>query len=177
MDDAAEDWEEMDTKEAEAEVIKEEPEGPEELKAKDQQATQDDDKKGEAEDERASTPQITLPPAEEDTSLDIDPSEMTMNVTVIGTADSPTNLTPTTTEPVPIPNAASGSGRASTPRDGKTPSPPPNGTEGPITPRNEDGPWVFDGSGQRVSEETPGMGSLDAAADMLNGATINSPNR
>ncbi|KAM0278191.1 hypothetical protein ACHAQH_005304 [Verticillium albo-atrum] len=57
----------------------------------------------------------------------------------------------------------------------RTPSPPgqPNlsGHEGPITPRNDAGPWVFDGSaaGSRnasMSEEAGGMRSLDAATEM-----------
>lgn len=50
-------------------------------------------------------------------------------------------------EPVPIPN--------STPNTRRTPSPgsmvlATNGHEGPITPRNDAGPWVFDGSGARI---------------------------
>ncbi|EGY20768.1 RING finger protein [Verticillium dahliae VdLs.17] len=57
----------------------------------------------------------------------------------------------------------------------RTPSPPGqphlNGHEGPITPRNDAGPWVFDGSaaGSRnasMSEEAGGMRSLDAATEM-----------
>ncbi|KAI1338052.1 RING finger protein [Xylariaceae sp. FL0016] len=68
-----------------------------------------------------------------------------------------------TTEPVPIPNA--------TPRtsSGERRTPSPNGQpqEGPITPRNDAGPWVFDGNPARVSQESTrrnAMGSLDAAA-------------
>ncbi|KAI0389925.1 SMAD/FHA domain-containing protein [Xylariaceae sp. FL0594] len=66
----------------------------------------------------------------------------------------------TVSDPVPIP---SGSLR-------RTPSPVGNSLlnhrEGPITPRNDAGPWVFDGNPARVSQENTrrnGMGSLDAA--------------
>ncbi|KXJ94469.1 hypothetical protein Micbo1qcDRAFT_44281 [Microdochium bolleyi] len=40
-------------------------------------------------------------------------------------------------------------------------------TEGPLTPRNDAGPWVFDGNPARVSQDVPrpnAMSSLDAAA-------------
>jgi hypothetical protein len=65
-------------------------------------------------------------------------------------------------------------------RDARTPSPSGinpalNGQEGPITPRNDAGPWVFDGSGVRVRDgETTVVGapspqiittSIDAAAN------------
>ncbi|KAK3904340.1 hypothetical protein C8A05DRAFT_42567 [Staphylotrichum tortipilum] len=59
-------------------------------------------------------------------------------------------LTHTTSNPMPIPSPAQRiqpDGR----RETRTPSPPgapvTNGPEGPITPRNDAGPWVFDGSG------------------------------
>lgn len=54
----------------------------------------------------------------------------------------------------------------------RTPSPPGlNGNEGPITPRNDAGPWVFDGSvsaarANAESEPAGGMRSLDAATEM-----------
>ncbi|KFH41647.1 E3 ubiquitin-protein ligase-like protein [Hapsidospora chrysogenum ATCC 11550] len=93
-----------------------------------------------------------------------------MDVTIaLNPPDSPGdrgNLPHATSEPLPIVNPASGSGHAST-RDQLTPSPPINGHEGPITPRNDAGPWVFDGSaGQRraADEAGPGMRSLAAAA-------------
>lgn len=73
-------------------------------------------------------------------------------------------------EPLPICNAASGAGRSSQLRDSRSPSPPgmTNGAEGPITPRNNAGPWVFDGSAGRNGDALPasGMRSLDAAAEM-----------
>lgn len=57
----------------------------------------------------------------------------------------------------------------------RTPSPPGqhglHGTEGPITPRNDAGPWVFDGSAAGSQDEprpesAGGMRSLDAATEM-----------
>lgn len=57
----------------------------------------------------------------------------------------------------------------------RTPSPPGqpglSGTEGPITPRNDAGPWVFDGSAagnqdESGSDSAGGMRSLDAATEM-----------
>ncbi|KAI0013967.1 RING finger protein [Xylariaceae sp. FL0662B] len=75
------------------------------------------------------------------------------------------------TEPVPIPNATprvmsgdrSGTNRTPSPSGG---NPLVNGHEGPITPRNDAGPWVFDGNPERVSQESTRrtMSSLDAAA-------------
>ena len=56
-------------------------------------------------------------------------------------------------------------------RDIRTPSPTgapmPNGQEGPITPRNDAGPWVFDGSGVRMRAEVanPSDGAEAARAD------------
>lgn len=81
-------------------------------------------------------------------------------------------------DPVPIPNSTSrttilgpSTGLLSAPRGARTPSPEGNPTvnitEGPLTPRNDAGPWVFDGNPARVSQESsrrPGMSSLDAAA-------------
>lgn len=57
----------------------------------------------------------------------------------------------------------------------RTPSPPGqpglHGNEGPITPRNDAGPWVFDGSASAArsdaaAEPAGGMRSLDAATEM-----------
>ncbi|KAI1306419.1 hypothetical protein F5Y03DRAFT_142031 [Xylaria venustula] len=69
--------------------------------------------------------------------------------------------------PVPIPNAS----------QRRTPSPTRNGVsnghEGPITPRNDAGPWVFDGNPARVSQESTrrnAMGSLNAAAQAQAGS-------
>ncbi|KAK2054755.1 hypothetical protein LY76DRAFT_215756 [Colletotrichum caudatum] len=78
----------------------------------------------------------------------------------------------TSMPPVPIPAVAAA--QAAAPRNGRdtrTPSPIANHLlathEGPITPRNDAGPWVFDGSaGRRAAEASSGMRSLDAAAEM-----------
>ncbi|KAH7308159.1 SMAD/FHA domain-containing protein [Stachybotrys elegans] len=55
------------------------------------------------------------------------------------------------------------------PRDPRTPSPPGMGHEGPITPRNDAGPWVFDGSagGGEAGDATVIIRSIDAAADIV----------
>ncbi|XXG96553.1 FACT complex subunit [Hypoxylon texense] len=75
------------------------------------------------------------------------------------------------TEPVPIPNATPRTVSSDRSAANRTPSPnsnpSTNGHEGPITPRNDAGPWVFDGNPARVSQESTrrnGMSSLDAAA-------------
>lgn len=79
-------------------------------------------------------------------------------------------------QPVPIPNAAAGASASGSGggRSTRTPSPNGgsgvpglNGTEGPITPRNDAGPWVFDGSGLRARASDGGitrMESLDGVA-------------
>ncbi|KAI1801626.1 RING finger protein [Daldinia bambusicola] len=95
--------------------------------------------------------------------------DMTMHADAA--AVQPALLRHAVTEPVPIPNATprvSNGDRSTTTR---TPSPNSNplgtGNEGPITPRNDAGPWVFDGNPARVSQESTrrnGMSSLDAAA-------------
>ncbi|KAJ6441586.1 FHA domain-containing protein [Purpureocillium lavendulum] len=99
-----------------------------------------------------------------------DAMDTTMDVTVNPNAcDSPggrSNLPHEPTEPVPIRNPASGAGRVNQLRENRSPSPHTNG-EGPITPRNNAGPWVFDGgAGRRVADPTAEMTSLDAATEM-----------
>ncbi|KAF4980472.1 hypothetical protein FZEAL_3517 [Fusarium zealandicum] len=94
-----------------------------------------------------------------------------MDVTVNITPETPqrTENSHTVSEPLPIRNAASGAGRPGQVRDGRTPSPPglSNGAEGPITPRNNVGPWVFDGSAGRTADATAAeMTSIDAAAQV-----------
>ena len=113
-------------------------------------------------------PSSPSPQAQPEGSLVHDATMMDVTI-ALNPPDSPGdrgNLPHATSEPLPIANPASGSGHAST-RDQLTPSPPINGHEGPITPRNDAGPWVFDGSaGQRraAGESGPGMRSLAAAA-------------
>ena len=93
-----------------------------------------------------------------------DPMDVTVSVSQ---PDSPAgrsnSASHSTTEPLPIRNPASGSGRVGHLRGQRSPS-PSSGAEGPITPRNNAGPWVFDG-GAGGRDGVPTM-SLDAAADM-----------
>ena len=75
--------------------------------------------------------------------------------------------------PVPIPGAGSnstadpnrGHNRTQTPNEAPTVA---NGHEGPITPRNDAGPWVFDGGASRPgpSGSHGGVASLDGALDV-----------
>lgn len=89
-----------------------------------------------------------------------------------GGASTPSSLGPNndttthaTSEPVPIPTG--------TPIARRTPSPNSipvvNGHEGPITPRNDAGPWVFDGSGARIGVAPATAG----ARQSLNGVVEN----
>ncbi|KAI0480818.1 RING finger protein [Xylariaceae sp. FL0804] len=85
------------------------------------------------------------------------------------TASLQAQLSQTTTDPVPIPNAGSRTTSHSLERRTPSPNEDPllNIREGPITPRNDAGPWVFDGNPARVSQESTSrnaMVSLDAAA-------------
>ena len=76
------------------------------------------------------------------------------------------SLSHAATAPVLISNPASGSGRPDV-APGNDPPSPLSGAEGPITPRNDVGPWVFDGSAGSPGEESGhGMGNLNAAVDM-----------
>lgn len=94
-------------------------------------------------------------------------AEMTDAQNSDGGASTPSSSSPNhdttthaTSEPVPIPTG--------TPVARRTPSPSSipvaNGHEGPITPRNDAGPWVFDGSGARI-----GVASTTGARQSLNG--------
>lgn len=82
---------------------------------------------------------------------------------------------PASSSPMPIPSPGSRSGdinsRGASGRDARTPSPTgapvSNGQEGPITPRNDAGPWVFDGNDIRLSGDGFGIdpnGCREAAA-------------
>lgn len=84
----------------------------------------------------------------------------------LGASDGPGNLPHATSEPLPIRNPAPGT-RHTSDVHRVTPS-PPHANEGPITPRNEVGPWVFDGgAGQRARDQDGGVASLDAAAEEM----------
>ncbi|KAH7140660.1 hypothetical protein EDB81DRAFT_654868 [Dactylonectria macrodidyma] len=118
------------------------------------------------------TPEALTPEPQHSDAHEVDPMDVTVNIT----PESPMrgSLPHTVSEPLPIRSSASGAGRHMTLRDSRTPSPPglTPGVEGPITPRNNAGPWVFDGSaGRNADATTAEMRSLDAAADMdVNGS-------
>lgn len=63
-------------------------------------------------------------------------------------ASTPSTTDNVPSEPVAIPNATPNTRRTPSPGSGGAPT--SNGHEGPITPRNDAGPWVFDGSGARI---------------------------
>jgi len=74
-----------------------------------------------------------------------------------GTLSDPSLLSHTLSNPMPIPSPAQRilpDGRRETRTPSPTGAPVTNGHEGPITPRNDAGPWVFDGSGVRLSSES-----------------------
>jgi hypothetical protein len=91
-----------------------------------------------------------------------DPGDITVHFNSAAMPPPPVHpLRHVASDPVPIPNAS----------QRRTPSPPGNPLinhrEGPITPRNDVGPWVFDGNPERISQENTrrsGMVSLNAAA-------------
>ncbi|EQK97588.1 FHA domain containing protein [Ophiocordyceps sinensis CO18] len=107
------------------------------------------------------------------TVQDADAGDVTV---AVGTSESPGSRPPlhhAATEPLPIRTPASGAGRVGRLRENAPPLLGANG-EGLVTPRNNAGPWVFDGSaGRRAVDATTEMRSLDAAADM--GATGHNP--
>lgn len=114
---------------------------------------------------------ITPPSGDEQSEPEAaDPMDVTtVNLTAADLPQTLGNIPHTVSEPLPIRSAASGAGRTPTAAGDRSTTPlGPNG-EGPITPRNNAGPWVFDGrAGQADASggEENGMRSLDAAADM-----------
>lgn len=104
-----------------------------------------------------------------DSSLE-DNDAMDTTVALGATDGGPGNFPHATSEPLPIRSRAPGSEHTSD--DHRATPSPPHANEGPITPRNEVGPWVFDGgAGQRPAEPEQGAGmrSLDAATENING--------
>ncbi|KAK8117580.1 fha domain containing protein [Apiospora kogelbergensis] len=98
--------------------------------------------------------------------------------TVLMNSSPATGNTPpahATSSPVAIPTTSrTTTAAASSNRGTRTPSPTgaplTNCTEGPLTPRNDAGPWVFDGDAGRASQDIsrPGaMNSLDAATNRV----------
>ena len=126
--------------------------------------------KADTESETEQAPPVATPgrsTPERSNTCDSDPMDVTVNIT----PETPQRheVSHTVSEPLPIRNAASGAGRSGQIRDSRTPSPPgmTNGAEGPITPRNNVGPWVFDGSAGRAAAPTSAeMTSIDAAAEV-----------
>ncbi|KAF6799403.1 fha domain containing protein [Colletotrichum sojae] len=162
IEDPEEDWEQMDEDE-EAEQKKEE--------AKDKAVAPSEPLPAPvpvaAESSRPQLPEIGMDPDAMDFTVALERAR------TMAEMPPPQTVAPhATTEPVPIP-AVVGSQAANlrNGRDTRTPSPIGNhlvnGNEGPITPRNDAGPWVFDGSaGRRAAEAPNGMRSLDEAAEM-----------
>lgn len=126
-------------------------------------------------DNNASTAQSGSPMAVEAPSAVEEAGDVTMR---FDRQSPPRNLS---SPPLPIPGIGSfrpphagslrgdGAGR-------RTPSPNSASlavvTEGPLTPRNDAGPWVFDGNPARASQDVPrpnAMSSLDAAASERQG--------
>ncbi|KAK8848923.1 SMAD/FHA domain-containing protein [Apiospora arundinis] len=100
-----------------------------------------------------------------DSTVLIESSPAAVNTPSAHTASSPVAI-PTTSRTT---TAAASSNRGT-----RTPSPTGaplvNCTEGPLTPRNDAGPWVFDGDAGRASQDIsrPGaMNSLDAATNRV----------
>ncbi|KAK4146117.1 uncharacterized protein C8A04DRAFT_10004 [Dichotomopilus funicola] len=108
----------------------------------------------------------------------------------VTTLADPSALSHALSNPMPIPSPGQrsnnggilGSGGSSAPEGhrstNRTPSPTggapaTNGHEGPITPRNDAGPWVFDGSGVRLSQES----SRPAAAALSGAGSGAAPSR
>lgn len=98
-----------------------------------------------------------------DTSPSASASASASTSEISGRLSSPSHAA---SEPLPIVRKSfSSAGRSGNLMENRSPSPPVNG-EGPITPRNNAGPWVFDGSaGQRAAVANSAMRSLDAATE------------
>lgn len=105
------------------------------------------------------------PPEPADLTVqDVDAVDTTVAVAAPESPAAQPILHHATTEPLPISSPASNAHRAGHQREKGSPSLGANG-EGLVTPRNNAGPWVFDGSaGRRVADAAPGMRSLDATA-------------
>lgn len=124
----------------------------------------EDDKEAKGEEEEkddkseGSQADAANPAAPEPEVPDADRMDITITEPADLSADSNSNSPAhATTSPLPI-RHAHGPRRT-------TPSPPRPGAEGPITPRNDVGPWVLDGrAGRAAPDAPPEMGSIDAAA-------------
>ncbi|KAG6039858.1 hypothetical protein E4U41_001968 [Claviceps citrina] len=123
--------------------------------------------------ERASAPEAGHAPSPSP-NADADADSDAMDMTVSFNASNSPNarcdggvLPQAVSAPLCILNPASGSGRVGHLGESRSPPRSFNGAENPITPRNNAGPWVFDGSaGRRVVDGDSELPSLDAAAGM-----------
>lgn len=120
--------------------------------------------------ERSRSAAPSMPPAHEDAvgpslSASSDNVAMTDAVASDGGASTPstTEASHATSDPVPIPTTTPNARRTPSPGSGGVTT--VNGHEGPITPRNDAGPWVFDGSGARIGVAP----TSTAARQSLNG--------
>lgn len=172
VDELAEEWVQLKSLEAEAQAQVQAQAAP--------HADAESEAEAEAEEETEATAQAEITAALPVTATGTSTPEpsLTNDNDAIDAMDATVSITPealqraqmshAVSEPLPIRNAASGVGRSKQIRDSRSPSPPEmtNGAEGPITPRNNAGPWVFDGSAGRNSDAPSelGMRSLDAAA-------------
>lgn len=141
---------------------------------------------GAAEDahEESEEPSASPDAVMEDTNIDIPEIESPARAESSGPSDEagdvtmrfdrqspPRNLS---SPPLPISSASSSHLPPTSDAAGRRRTPSPNSAslavvaEGPLTPRNDAGPWVFDGNPARVSQDVPrpnAMTSLNAAAD------------
>jgi len=141
---------------------------------------------GAAEDahEESEEPSASPDAVMEDTNIDIPEIESPARAESSGPSDEagdvtmrfdrqspPRNLS---SPPLPISSASSSHLPPTNDAAGRRRTPSPNSAslavvaEGPLTPRNDAGPWVFDGNPARVSQDVPrpnAMTSLNAAAD------------
>lgn len=118
---------------------------------------------------RSAVPPMT-PEPEEDISGPSMPISSD-NVDVVASDGGASTPSPTeayhASEPVPIPTPQSIARRTPSPGSGGVRT--GNGHEGPITPRNDAGPWVFDGSGARIGVVPGGTAPAVVARQSLNG--------
>ncbi|OLN85651.1 E3 ubiquitin-protein ligase DMA2 [Colletotrichum chlorophyti] len=165
IEDPTEDWEQMDEENEEPEQKQQKQE-----ESKENEATPSEPKPATAESSRPQLPEIGT----EDDSMDFTVALDRARTMAEAPESAPRTVAPTAaTPPVPIPavGAAQAAVQRNNGRDTRTPSPIGNhlvtAHEGPITPRNDAGPWVFDGSaGRRAAEASNGMRSLDEATEM-----------
>ncbi|PHH77865.1 hypothetical protein CDD80_135 [Ophiocordyceps camponoti-rufipedis] len=128
--------------------------------------------------QQASTPEAVSPPELADITVqDADAMDMTVNVDGPSPVARNTLLNPFSS-PLPINGSSLGAGRVSRLREDGSVPPGVQG-EGPITPRNNAGPWVFDGSAgcSPVDASAEDVASLGAIPETSGGAPKEGPLR